>query len=120
MKATRLDKHGARRTGNAIHSELALFVTSLAFGLAMLSLFAVLAFANVMPLGEVAPFFPVSVLLFVASGVFFMSWSEGEAHEAAVEEARHLSSMHRPTAGRAGPELAERRQAREFAAGARR
>jgi hypothetical protein len=83
MKATRLDRHGARWTGKATDPELALFVTALAFGLAMLSLFAVLAFANVVPLGDVAPFFAMPVLLFVTSG-FFMNWLAGEAHEAAI------------------------------------
>jgi hypothetical protein len=99
---------------------MALFVAALASGLAMLSLFAVLAFANLMPLGEVAPFVAVPVLLFVTSGVFFLNWSEGEAHEAAVEEASHRSSMRPPARGHAVPELAQRRQMRKSPVGARR
>jgi len=118
MKATRLDRHSAKRTGKASDPDMALFVTALAFGLAMLSLFAVVAFANVMALGDVAPFFAVPVLLFVTSGVFFINWSEGEAHEAAVEEAVHRSSMRPPTRGRAAPELAQRRQTRKSPAAA--
>jgi hypothetical protein len=121
MKATGLDRHGARRTGKTLDSDMALFVTALAFGLAMLSLFAVLAFANVVPLGDVAPFVAVPVLLFVASGVFFMNWLEGEAHEAAVEEAAHRSSMRPRTRDRALPELAKpRRQMPKSLTGARR
>ena len=121
MKATRLDRHSAKRTGKASDPDMALFVTALAFGLAMLSLFAVVAFANVMALGDVAPFFAVPVLLFVTSGVFFINWSEGEAHEAAVEEAAHRSSMRPPTRDRALPELAKpRRQMRKSLTGARR
>ena len=121
MKAIRLDRHGARRTGKAPDPDMALFVTALAFGLAMLSLFAVLAFANVVPLGNVAPFIAVPVLLFVASGVFFMNWLNGEAHEAAVEEAAHRSSMRTPTRDRAVPELAQpRRQMRKSLTAARR
>ena len=120
MKATRLDRHRARRTGKAPDPDMALFVTALAFGLAMLSLFAVLAFANVVPLGDVAPFIAVPVLLFVASGVFFMNWLNGEAHEAADEEAAHRSSMRPPTRDRAVPELAQRRQMRKSPTGARR
>ena len=67
---------------------MALFVTALAFGLAMLSLFAVLAFANVVPLGDVAPFIAVPVLLFVASGVFFMNWLNGEARRGGRRRSR--------------------------------
>jgi len=120
MKATRLDRHRTRRTGKAPDPDTALFVTALAFGLGMLSLFAVLAFANVVPLGDVAPFFAVPVLLFVTSGVLFMNWLDGEAHEAAVEEAVHRSSMRPPSRDRAVPELAQRRQMRKSPAASRR
>jgi hypothetical protein len=101
MNATRLDKRGARgSTGKANDSDMALFVFALAFGLAMLSLFAVLAFANVVALGDVAPFFAVPVLLFIISGVLFLNWVDGEVDEAAVQEAAHRSSMRPATRSR--------------------
>jgi hypothetical protein len=100
--------------------DMALFVTALAFGLAMLSLFAVVAFANVMALGDVAPFFALPVLLFVSSGVFFMNWLHGEAHEGAVEEAANRSSIRPPIRGRLVSELAQPRRQRESRAAARR
>jgi hypothetical protein len=121
MRATRLHRHRSTRSaGKAPDSDIALFVTALAFGLAMLSLFAVLAFANVVALGDVAPFFAVPVLLFIISGVLFLNWVEGEVDEAAVQETAHRSSMRPTTRGRAVPELAQRRQMRKSSATARR
>jgi hypothetical protein len=99
---------------------MALFA-ALAFGLAMLSLFPVLAFANVVALNEVAPFFAVPVLLFIISGVLFLNWVEGEVDEAAVQETAHRSSMRPATRGRTARARVEpRRRVRKSGAGARR
>lgn len=88
MENNRLESRGARGSRDKTpDSDMALFVAALAFGLAMLSLFAVLAFANVKALGDVAPFFAVPVLLFITSSVLFLKWGEGEVDEAAHEEA---------------------------------
>ena len=122
MNAIRRESRGARgSTGKASDSDMGLFVLSLAFALAMLSLFAVLAFANVVALGDVAPFFAVPILLFIISGVLFLNWLAGEVHEAAVQEEAHHSSMRpatraRPVAARIEP----RRQVRKSPAAARR
>jgi hypothetical protein len=90
MEDTRPDPRGARgSTTKAPDSDTALFLTGLAFALAMLSLLAVLAFANRSPLSDVAPFVAVPVLLFISSGVLFLIWMEGEGREAATEEAPH-------------------------------
>jgi hypothetical protein len=122
MQATRLDNRGAgSSTGKAPDSDIALFVTAMAFGLAMLSLFAVLAFANVKALGDVAPFFAVPVLLFIISGVLFWNWVEDEVEEAAVQETAHCSSMRPATRGRTVLARVEpRRQVRKSGAAARR
>jgi len=120
MKATRFNTHSANGTGKAPDRDMALFATALALALAMLSLFAVLALASVMPLGDVAPFSAIPMLLFVTSGVFFTNWLHGEAHEAAVEEAAHRSSIRPPTRGRAVSELAQPRRQRESRTTARR
>jgi hypothetical protein len=88
MEDNRLENRGARgSTGKTPDSDMALFVTAMVVGLAMLSLFAVLAFANVKALGDVAPFFAVPALLFITSGGLFLNWVEGEADEAADQEA---------------------------------
>jgi hypothetical protein len=88
MEDNRLERRGARgSTSKTPDSDMALFVTAMAFGLAMLSLFAVLAFANVKALGDVGPFFAVPVLLFITSDVLFLNWVEGEVDEAADQEA---------------------------------
>ena len=88
METTRFDSRSARgSTGKAPASDSALFGTGLAFALAMLSLLAVLAFADATALVDVAPFFAVPALLFITSGVLFAKWVEAEAHEPAAQEA---------------------------------
>jgi hypothetical protein len=122
MKGALVDNRGARAsTGKTPDSDMALSVTAIAFGLAMLSLFAVLAFANVVALGDVAPFFALPVLLFTVSGLLFLHWMQGEAHEAAVQEAAHRSSMRPVARGRVVPARVEpRRQVRKSPEAARR
>lgn len=121
MKDTRPDSRGARgSTTKALHSDTALFLTGLAFALAMLSLLAVLAFANRSPLSDVAPFVAVPVLLFIYSGVLSLNWMEGEGRAAATEEAAHRSSMRRSTRRRSVPNPVQRRRARRPSAAARR
>jgi hypothetical protein len=88
MQATRSDQRDA---SGSIHTTpdpaMGLFITAVMFGLAMLSLFAVLAFANVVALGDVAPFFVVPVLLFIISVVLFLRWIKAEVDEGTVREA---------------------------------
>jgi fatty acid desaturase len=97
MRNTRFDNLKARPSvGKAPHQEAALFLAALAFGLAMLSLLAVLALAGVVELTHLLPFYAVPLLLFIVSAPLLRHWGKGEAEVAAVEEAAHRASRPRP------------------------
>ena len=91
-----------RSVGKAPDQETVLFLAALTFGLAMLSLLAVLALAGVVELTHLLPFYAVPVLLFIASVALLRRWGEGEAEVAAIEEVAHRASRPpRPTLRRA-------------------
>lgn len=80
MKHTRIDNLGARRSvGEAPNPETALFLAATAFGLAMISLLAVVAFAHIVELAHILPFFALPLVLFVASAPLIRRWVKGEA-----------------------------------------
>jgi hypothetical protein len=97
MRNTRFDNLKAGRSvGKAPHQETALFLAALTFGLAMLSLLAVLALASVVELTHLLPFYAVPLLLFIASAPLLRRWGKGEAEVAAVEEVAHRASRPPP------------------------
>ena len=78
MRTTRLDNLEARHSvGEAPHQESALFLAALTFGLAMLSLLAVLALAGVVELSDLLPFFAVPLFLFLVSTSAMWRWVKG-------------------------------------------
>jgi hypothetical protein len=80
MKNTRIDNLGPRRSvGEAPNPETALFLAGTAFGLAMISLLAVLAFADIVELAHLLPFFALPLVLFIASAPLIRRWVKGEA-----------------------------------------
>ena len=97
MRNTRFDNlEAGPSVGKAPHQETALFLAALTFGLAMLSLLAVLALAGVVELTHLLPFYAVPVLLFIASAPLLRRWGKGEAEVAAVEEVAHRASRPPP------------------------
>jgi len=123
MRNTPPDKLKAGRSvGKAPHQETALFLAALTFGLAMLSLLAVLALAGVVELTHLLPFYAVPLLLFIASAPLLRRWGKGEAEVAAVEEVAHRASRRRPlTLRRASTDgVHARRQAPKYTAAIRR
>jgi hypothetical protein len=87
MTKTRFDNDGARGgVGNAVTSDGALFLASLAFGLAMLALLAVLALADVVGVASVLPYFALSPALFLASALLLWRWTSSEGEEVALRE----------------------------------
>ena len=97
MRSTPPDKlKVGRSVGKAPDQEIALFLAALTFGLAMLSLLAVLALAGVVELTHLLPFYAVPVLLFIASAALLWRWGEGEAEVAAIEEVAHRASRPPP------------------------
>jgi hypothetical protein len=101
MKNARIHNLGARRSiGEGPNPETALFLAASAFGLAMISLLAVLALADIVELAHILPFFSLPLVLFIASAPLLRRWVKGEAEEAATREAA-LRSSKRPS-----PELA--------------
>jgi hypothetical protein len=87
MTKTRFDKDAARGgVGNAVTSDGALFLATLAFGLAMLALLSVLALADVVGAAGVLPFFALPTALFLASALLLWRWTSGEREEVAVRE----------------------------------
>jgi hypothetical protein len=97
MRNTRFDNLKAGPSvGKAPHQETALFLAALTFGLAMLSLLAVLALASVVELTHLLPFYAVPLLLFIASAPLLGRWGKGEAEVAAVEEVAHRASRPPP------------------------
>jgi hypothetical protein len=100
MTNTRFDIPGSRRSvRKAPHQETALFLAALSFGLAMLSLLAVLLLADVVALAHILPFFALPLVLFISSAPLLRRWGKGETEAAAIEE----------LARRASPKAATRR-----------
>jgi hypothetical protein len=88
MKNARIHNLGARRSiGEGPNPETALFLAASAFGLAMISLLAVLALADIVELAHILPFFALPLVLFIASAPLLRRWVKGEAEEAATREA---------------------------------
>jgi hypothetical protein len=80
MKNTRIDNLGpGRSVGGAPNPETALFLAGAAFGFAMISLLAVLAFADIVELAHILPFFALPLVLFIASAPLIRRWVKGEA-----------------------------------------
>jgi hypothetical protein len=75
--------------GKAPHQETALFLAAVTFGLAMLSLLAVLALVGVVELTHLLPFFAVPLLLFIGSASVVRRWVKGEAEEGAIDRIAH-------------------------------
>jgi Zn-dependent protease with chaperone function len=93
MRNTRfINLEAGRSVGKAPHQETALFLAALTFGLAMLSLLAVLALAGVVELTHLLPFYALPLLLFIVSAPLLQRWWKGEAEVAAIEEAAHRAS----------------------------
>jgi hypothetical protein len=94
MTNTRSDNLGARRAvRKAPNPETSFFLAASAFGLAMLSLLAVLALADIVELAQILPFFALPLVLFSASAPLLRRWVKGEADEAAIKEVAHRFSM---------------------------
>jgi hypothetical protein len=84
MTNTRFDNPSRRRSVHkAPHQETALFFAALTFGLAMLSLLAVLLLADIVALAHILPFFALPLVLFISSAPLLRSWVKGEADAAA-------------------------------------
>jgi hypothetical protein len=123
MRNTRFDNLKARPSvGKAPHQEAALFLAALAFGLAMLSLLAVLALAGVVELTHLLPFYAVPLLLFILSAPLVRRWVKGEAEEAAIEEVAYRASRRQPPKLRRASTdgVHARRQAPKYTAATRR
>jgi hypothetical protein len=87
MTNTRFDNPSSRGSvRKAPHQETALFLAGLTFGLAMLSLLAVLLLADIVALAHILPFFALPLVLFIASAPLLRLWGKGEAEAAAIEE----------------------------------
>jgi hypothetical protein len=99
MRNTRFDNHEAGPSvGRAPHQETALFLAGLSFGLAMLSLFAVLLLADIVALGRILPLFALPLALFIASAPLFRRWAKSEADAAAIEGVARQASQPPPPA----------------------
>jgi hypothetical protein len=96
MRNTRFDTLGARRSVNkAPNQEAALFLAASPFGLAMLSLLAILALGDILDVAQILPFFALPLVLFTATAPLLRRWMKGEAERTATREA-NLSSKRRP------------------------
>jgi hypothetical protein len=97
MRNTRFDNLGARRSvDKAPNQETALFLAASSFGLAMLSLLAVLALGDIVDVAQILPFFAVPLVLLIATAPLLRRWMKGEAEQAAIRGAADLSSKRRP------------------------
>ncbi len=69
-----------RTAGEAPNAETAFFLAAFTFGLAMLSLFAVVAIAGFVEILDILPFFALPLVLFAASALVVRRWliAEGE------------------------------------------
>ena len=98
MRNTRFDNLSSTRSvRKAPEPETWFFLAALAFGLAMLSLLAVLILADIVALAHILPFFALPLVLFIASAPLVRRWVKGEAEKAAIEEVAHRASRRRPT-----------------------
>jgi hypothetical protein len=123
MEHTWFDNPTAKhQVDNGPNPETALFLAASAFGLAMLSLLAVLALADIVGPAHILPFFAFPLVLFIASAPFLRRWMKGEADEAAVREVAHRSSKRPPSKLRPTPTdgVDARRQALKPTAAVRR
>ena len=122
MDDIRFDNPGVKhQVDNGPNPETALFLAASAFGLAMLSLLAVLALADIVRLAHILPFFAFPLVLFIASAPLLRRWMKGEAEEATVREVAHRSRQRLPNLAPAltnGPDV--RRQALKSQVEARR
>jgi hypothetical protein len=97
MRNTRFDNLRARRSvDKAPNQETALFLAASSFGLAMLSLLAVLALGDIVDVAQILPFFALPLVLFIATAPLLRRWMKGEAEQAAIRGAAGLSSKRRP------------------------
>jgi hypothetical protein len=87
---TPLDTRDARgQVNHGLTSERAFALSASALALAMLTLFAVLALADVVGLAHMLPFFALPPALLVASALFLWRWAMGEAEASAAQEVAH-------------------------------
>ena len=90
MRNTRFDNLRSRRSvRKAPNLEASLSLAALAFGLAMLSLLAVLLLADIVAFSRILPFFALPLVLFIATAPLFRRWVKREAEEAAIAEVAH-------------------------------
>ncbi len=101
MRNTPFDLSSRRSVRKAPKPETWFFLAASAFGLAMLSLLAVLILADIVALARILPFFALPLVLFTASAPLVRRWGKGEAEEAAIEEVAHRASRPPPTLRRA-------------------
>ncbi|MDQ3857279.1 MAG: hypothetical protein M3327_02355 [Actinomycetota bacterium] len=81
-----------RTAGEAPNAETAFFLAAFTFGLAMLSLFAVVAIAGFVEVLDILPFFALPLVLFAASALVVRRWLMVEDERTGVREAVHRSS----------------------------
>ena len=97
MTETRFVSSNARRQARkAPNTETALFLATLAIGLSLLSLFAVIAFASFVELAHLLSLFALPLVLLVASALFLRRWAAGEAADKGIQESARYSSNRRP------------------------
>jgi hypothetical protein len=90
MRNTRFDNlRSSRPVRKAPNLETSLSLAALAFGLAMLSLLAVLLLADTVALSHILPFFALPLVLFIATAPLFRRWVKREAEETAIAEVAH-------------------------------
>lgn len=78
MTKTPFDRRAIRgRVAKKATADSALFLATLAFGLAMLTLLGVLALADVVGVASLLPYLALPPALFVASGVLLWRWTSG-------------------------------------------
>ncbi len=75
-----------RRVPTEPTSDSAFFAAAVVFGFAMLTLFAVLLFADVVGLAGILPFAAVPALLLVTSALLAWRWATREAETAVVRD----------------------------------
>jgi hypothetical protein len=84
------DTRDARgRVNQGLTSERAFALAASALALSMLTLFAVLALADVVGLTRMLPFFALPPALLVASALFLWRWAMSEADASAAQEVAH-------------------------------
>ncbi len=90
MMKTPLDERDASgRVNQEPTSDNAFALAASALAFAMLTLFAVLALAEVRGLTHILPFLALPPALLVASAFFLWRWATGEAKASATQEVAH-------------------------------